>query len=138
MVEPGDLHVDIPLRKMILMRVFTLLIPFSALLLGVGCSTESSGPGMEETISREAFMETYFDLRVAALRSPGLEITIAKRDEILDARGLEEADLLNFVEVWGGDAGFMEEVWAEVRDRLREARDRGPDETNEDVRDDAR
>ena len=62
----------------------------------------------------------YLDLRVAALRSPGLEITIAERDRILQDHQVTEEDLFGFIEVWGEDPAFMEGIWAEVSARLQE------------------
>ncbi|MFC1575050.1 hypothetical protein ACFL5A_00185 [Gemmatimonadota bacterium] len=111
-----------------------LILSAGACLAGAGCSPDESPPGAEDTITREAFVEAYVELRVAGLTTIDQEIPLAERDRILAEQGLTDQDLLRFIEVWGQDAALMEELWKELDDRLREAeRDwddepEGPDE----------
>jgi len=104
------------------LRISPVLIPMTALLFGAACSTQGPGPAGRETISREAFVEVFIDLRVTALRTPGLEITVSARDRILQTHQLTKEDLEGFVEIWGEDPTFMEGIWEEVSNRLQEVR----------------
>lgn len=85
-----------------------------------GCG--GPGPGQEDVISRDAFFQAYYDLRMAALRSPGLQISLEGRDSVLNALGLTEEDLLEFTEAWGEDSGMMLGIWEEVDSLMREER----------------
>jgi hypothetical protein len=89
-------------------------------LSAVACTRAGVNPRADEAISREAFVQTYFELRVAGLRSPQIEISIEARDSILANRGLTEEDLLTFVDVWGSDPEVMRGIWEEV-DSLEKA-----------------
>jgi len=80
----------------------------------VACNRTSVNPRADEAISREAFVQTYFELRVTGLRSPQIEISLEARDSILANRGLTEEDLLTFVEVWGSYPEVMRGIWEEV------------------------
>ena len=73
----------------------------------------------EGVIDRETFISTYVDLRVAALSRADGELRRQDRDRILDEHGVEEEDLVRFVEVRGRDVHFMQELWDEVRQRIR-------------------
>ncbi len=97
----------------------TLILLMAGLLLGTGCSSGTSEPAEETTISRETFVETYFALRVAALRRSSQEITPAVRDQVLREQGVTQEDLLHFVEVRGDEPGFMEGIWNEIENRMR-------------------
>lgn len=57
-----------------------------------------------------------------ALGIPGEELPVERRDEILGNLGLEEEDLLNFVEGRGRDIQFMRRVWEEVDSIMTERR----------------
>lgn len=75
------------------------------------------------TIDEETFIEVYLDLRVAALQSPRMQIREEDRDRILREHGVDEEDLIHFVETHGADIHRMTRVWEEVSDRLEERRD---------------
>lgn len=83
------------------------------------------GPGAEELISRETFVSTYVDLRVAALRNPDGEIEPGERARLLREHGVTEEQLLRFVEGHFQDAGYMEAVWDDVESRLDSIRTAG-------------
>lgn len=90
---------------------FLSLMPLSLL----GCSsTPEEGAGREETISRDAFMEAYMELRVVGLSVGGREMTLSIRNQVLDSLGLTPEDLLHFVEVHGTDVDYMRSLWTEV------------------------
>ena len=86
------------------------------------CGGEAPAPEAGDTISREAFMDTYVELRQRALRSPDGRISPSARDEVLEAKGVTEADLMEFVDAYGERVPFMVEVWAEIDDSLRSLR----------------
>lgn len=105
----------------------------AVLLAAAGCEEEGAPA---ETISREAFVETYVALRVAQLRgSAGDPLPAEDRERVLAANGVTEAELLTFAEVHGPDVAFMERLWEDVEKRLEEIRntpemnaDPGPDD----------
>lgn len=74
------------------------------------------------TISRDVFVATYVELRMTALRSPDGRVSPEAKAEILEAKGVTEADLLDYVNVHGARLQFMVEVWAEIDDTLRALR----------------
>jgi hypothetical protein len=82
------------------------------------CDTGPAG----QTIHRDVFIDTYVDLRLAALAAEEFVITPEQRLEILSRRGVDEERLLGFADVHGADVDFMNEVWAEVERRLDERR----------------
>lgn len=79
-------------------------------------------PGAAGTISRDVFVDTYVELRMTALHSPDGRVSPEAKAEILEARGVTEADLLDYVDVHGARLQFMVEVWAEIDDTLRALR----------------
>jgi hypothetical protein len=83
-------------------------------LLAVACNGEAPPTALD----RELFIETYVELRLAALRSPDRRITPERKQEILSARGITEDDLLAFAEAYGRDVDAMVAVWAEVEERI--------------------
>lgn len=88
-------------------------------LVTVTAACGSDGP---DTIDRQAFIDTYVDLRVAALTSETGTVSDADRTRILQEHGVTEDDLLTFADVHGRDAVFMRDVWDEVERRLDERR----------------
>jgi hypothetical protein len=76
------------------------------LLLCAACRGDSGA------IDRQVFIDTYVDLRTAALANPGAQIRPAQRDSVLTKHGVTEEDLLQFAEVHGRD------VWGAVEARL--------------------
>ncbi len=96
----------------------------SALLCAlVACGGEQPSE-TPETIAREIFVETYVELRLAALRAPDGRISQSARDEILAAAGVSDADLLEFVDAHAPRVQFMVDVWGEIDDTLRVLRTR--------------
>lgn len=91
-------------------------------LLIAGCGGDS-GP---ETIDRDVFVETYADLRIAAVQTDSQRIAVADRDSILAAHGVSAADLERFAEVHSVDLDFMRDVWNDVEQRM----DRSPEVSN--------
>lgn len=83
-------------------------------------------PEAAETIPRDVFVGTYVELRLSALRSPDGRVSPEARAEILEAKGVSEADLLEFVDVYGARVPFIVEVWAEIDDTLRSLRTQDP------------
>jgi len=79
-------------------------------------------PGAAGTISRGVFVDTYVELRMTALHSPDGRVSPEAKAEILEAKGVTEADLLHYVDVHGTRLQFMVEVWAEIDDTLRALR----------------
>jgi len=92
------------------------------ILFAAACRGDGPGPGADEAISRDAFVEAYYQLRSEALQSPDEEISVEARDRILTDLGLTEEDLLGFVEVWGDNGETMQGIWQEVDSLRREDR----------------
>jgi hypothetical protein len=113
-------------------HIRTLPFILLTLLLVGACSRESAGVPSEETISREAFVQAYVDLRAAALANTRVTISLEERDRILREAGLTEEDLLKFVEVRGTDVQLMKEIWEEVDSLIQVLRD-PPDDPGRDA-----
>ena len=88
-----------------------LLLPA---LLAAACGSDPAA----DTINRETFIDAYVELRMAALDTDSQRVASADREAILDRLGITEDDLIEFVEVHGGDLELMREVWNEVEVRL--------------------
>lgn len=87
-------------------------------------ATTACGPGTPEgVIDRETFIDTYVELRIAALDTDSARIADADREAILSRKGVTEEDMLEFVEVHAFDLDFMRDVWNEVELRM----DRSPE-----------
>ena len=98
----------------------------AALVATAALGAEACGESSPETMSREAFIETYVALRVAELERAGPVIAEDARDSVLAAHAVAEADLDAFVDAHGRDVVFMQSVWTEV-DSLMRARSSGAD-----------
>jgi len=79
------------------------------LLLCLGC--EAGGP---ETIDRSVFIDTYVDLRIAALDTDSLRLGDAERADVLSRHDVSEEDLKDFVDAHAADAEYMRDVWNDV------------------------
>jgi hypothetical protein len=88
----------------------------AATTLAAGCGGSAETP----PIDREVFIETYVELRLAALESEDFEVDADSRDEILERLGVDQDALLYFADFHGRDVAFMNEVWTEVDRRLTE------------------
>jgi hypothetical protein len=97
------------------------LLAGGLLCLSFACGGEQA-PEAAGTIPRDIFVGTYVELRMAALHAPDGRVTPAAKAEILEAKGVTEADLLEYVDVHGARVQFMVEVWAEIDDTLRSLR----------------
>ena len=95
----------------------------AALILLVQAASACGGPASGgEAIDREVFIETYVELRLAALDSDDFAVPPAEREEILARHGVDQEALLRFADVHGRDVDFMNEVWADVESRLEQRR----------------
>ena len=84
------------------------------LLLAASCGGDAQGPVPADVMTRETFIETYVDLRVAAVTSDEFRVSADERAEILTRHGVDGEGLLRFADVHGRDLDYMTEVWAEV------------------------
>jgi len=92
-------------------------LPMTLALAGVllACGTGPSGP---EPIAREAFIDTYVDLRMGA-EGPSREgFEGADRQAVFERHGVSKEDMTDFVEFWGTDVKFMHALWTDIRMRL--------------------
>lgn len=99
-----------------------------AALTGLGLVAAACGgsaPPGGEPIDREVFIETYVELRLAALAAEDFVVSPEERDQILARHGVDQARLLHFAEVHGPDVDFMNDVWAEVERLIDERRPTG-------------
>jgi hypothetical protein len=96
---------------------------------GVVWAAAACAPGPAQagdTIDREIFIETYVDLRVAALGSETGALGDDARAEVLARHGVTAEDLLTFANVHGRDVELMRDVWNEVELRLDALRPEPP------------
>jgi hypothetical protein len=94
-------------------RFWLVLVAMSA-----ACGGDDSVPIVEGVIDRETFIEVYVELRASGVRNPGFRISEEARDEILARHGVDEAALLTFVDAYGMELDYMNELWAEVERRI--------------------
>lgn len=106
--------------------LLTLALTISA----CGGSEEGASPP-PEIIARETFIAAYVDLRMAALRDTA-GISTVERERILRSHGISPEELLRFAEVYGEDPGALQEVWSDIQDRIREAREEATLQREED------
>lgn len=81
-------------------------------------SCSQLGGSADAELSRETFIATYADLRMATLSSESGDLTSARRDSVLNANGVTVEQLLDFATVHGADAEYMREVWNAVGTRM--------------------
>lgn len=101
--------------------VRNLLAAAALLWLAPGCGGEPA-PEPPGTIARDVFVNTYVELRMAAIHSPDGRVSSPVKEGILEAGGITEADLLAFVDAHGPRPRFMADVWGEIDDTLRALR----------------
>ena len=99
-------------RRARVRRALALLIAASG---AAGCGKKA---GDTSTIDRAAFVDTYVDLRLAALASPTHSLTPAARDSVLTKHHVTDQDLLHFVDVQGADPSYMVKLWTDVSKRV--------------------
>lgn len=96
-------------------------VPAIALLfLAAACGGDAQGPVPAGVIDREVFIETYVDLRVAAVTSDAFRVSADERAEILARHGVDGEGLIQFADAHGRDLDYMNEVWAEVEVRIQD------------------
>lgn len=88
------------------------------LLAMASCASDTAQPA-SDVIDRATFVDTYVDLRLAAVQSPDFRVSAQERDEILARHGIRGEDLIRFAEAYGRDLELMNEVWTEVEERLQ-------------------
>lgn len=92
-------------------------------ILVAGCTGSGSEAEIPEgLLEADAFIDTYVDLRVAALTNVSGEITEAERDSVLTARGVRSEQMLEFAEVHGRRAAYMQNIWDSVEVRFQRRR----------------
>ena len=99
-------------------RATRTLVKSCLLWATLACGGEQA-PEAAGTIPRDVFVGTYVELRMAALHSPDGRVSPEAKAQILEARGITEDDLLDYIDVNGVRVQFMVEVWAEIDDTLR-------------------
>ena len=87
-------------------------------LVGSACSLGPSSGGAGGVIDREVFIQTYVDLRVAALETETQLLSDEARTEVLARHGTTAADLMRFAEANGRELEFMRDVWNDVEARM--------------------
>lgn len=82
------------------------------------CGVTDSVPPVEGVIDRETFIEVYVDLRAETVEQTELTLPGEERDRILERHGVDAESLLAFVDAYGRELDFMNEVWLEIERRL--------------------
>jgi hypothetical protein len=90
----------------------TFLVAVSA------CGGNDSVQVVEGVIDRDAFIGAYVDLRAETLDGTEAVLLDEERDSVLARHGLDGESLLAFVEAYGRELEYMNEVWAEIDLRL--------------------
>lgn len=105
----------------------THLIACLALALVLpACDSDFPSSEGRAPIDRATFVETFVELRLAAIDAGSTSISEADRERVLSERGVSEDDLRAFIEVHGRNVPYMNEVWREIEEKLEAAR--APDE----------
>lgn len=116
-----------------LSRGTAIAVAVSVLSGSLGCA----GPGERgeaETLTREAFVETYTALRQAAMQSSSGVIAPEDRERVLAEQGVSEDELASFAETHGADDEFMRTIWEEVQEKITEQRTRELDASRDSAR----
>jgi hypothetical protein len=87
-------------------------------LVLVLCGLAACGGRVPETIDREVFIDTYVDLRTAALDTDSTKVSETERTDILARHGVTEDDLVTFADVHATELEFMRDVWNDVELRM--------------------
>jgi len=104
---------------------------FAACALAIVCVAAACGEreqpaDLTGVIERETFIDTYVDLRVAAVTSPEFRISSERRAEVLARHGVDSEALIRFADAHGRDLDYMAAVWSEVETRLQERAGEAP------------
>jgi hypothetical protein len=92
-----------------------------AFLLALASCGGDTGPVASDVIDRQTFVDTYVDLRLAAVQAPDFRVPSAERDQILQRHGVSAEDLVRFADAYGRDLELMNEVWSEIEARVQES-----------------
>jgi hypothetical protein len=95
-----------------------VVIAAIALVWAVTACGEAGSPE-DGSVDRATFVDSWVELRRAALASPTGQVPTAERDRILAERGVTQEQLLAFAEAHGADVAYMKKIWDEVAARLR-------------------
>jgi hypothetical protein len=90
------------------------------LLLATACGGGGPGAVPADVIDRQTFIETYVDLRLAAVATEAFRVSAEDRAEILARHGIDGEALVRFADAHGGDLDYMNEVWSEIEVRIQE------------------
>ena len=99
------------------LAVRSLMIALLTALL-VGCDLGLPSSEGEAELSRDQFVETYVELRVAAAGWEGAQLPEEERDRILAEQQISADQLREFVHVHGRNVPFMNGIWNEVSERV--------------------
>jgi hypothetical protein len=94
-------------------RLVATLVLLSVLLSVLAC-----GGSTEETIDRQVFIDTWVELRIAALETDSQRIAAPDREAVLDRHEVTADDLTRFAEVHATDLDFMRDVWNDIELRM--------------------
>lgn len=72
------------------------------------------------TVDRDTFLDAWIALRIAAAEASDGDLDGPERDRILAEHGMDEQDLVDFVQAHGADIGYMNELWSDALERLEE------------------
>ncbi len=87
-------------------------------VLFAGCDSGFPASSSSNTISEDTFVEAMVELRRAAVEEEDNRIRPERRDQILQARGLANDDLIRYVDVHGTNVPLMNRVWTRIEARL--------------------
>ncbi|MSR19439.1 MAG: hypothetical protein EXR91_00460 [Gemmatimonadetes bacterium] len=96
------------------------ILAIALLFLASACGGDAQGPVPADVMDRETFIETYVDLRVAAVAATDFRVSADERAEILARHGVDGEGLLRFADAHGRDLDYMNEIWAEVEVRIQD------------------
>lgn len=94
------------------------LLGAALLLVPLACGGNDEVPVVEGVIDRETFISTYVDLRSQAVGNRDLTLSAEHREEVLARHGVDEESLLDFVDAYGAELHYMNELWADVESRI--------------------
>lgn len=93
------------------------VLALTTLLLVVAACGNAS-PEERTLMPRETFIDTYVELRVAALRSADAVLADSARAQILARYGVSEDELIEFATLRGPELDFMRDLWNEIEMRM--------------------
>jgi len=109
--------VPMPIRPRRKRHAIVLLSTVLAIITGA-CGGDEETPVVEGVIDRETFIQVYVDLRNEAVRDPDLTLSDEARVAVLTRHGVDESDLMAFVDAYGRNLDYMNDVWTEVEQRV--------------------